>query len=180
MKRRGTVDKALYLDSTGEGHTPDFNPNVLCNPRQVLPHSWDSFFLLLFSCLFYCNCDLWGREGDNCSLVENILGVAYFNRSPLSSQKACWWKHSCLPGLISILLGSSWALGNSACSRHPQWHQETALKWGISLNGRDSPRFPGIQYSSTGIPRVQGSWLIFFFFLLVSFFTSENSQTKVF
>lgn len=59
------MDKVLYLDSTDEGPAPDFNPNMLYNPRQVPPLSWVSSFLLLFACLLYCNCDLWGREGDN-------------------------------------------------------------------------------------------------------------------
>lgn len=65
MKQRGRVDTVLYSDSTDESLTPDFNPDILCKPKQVPPLSWDSSFLLLFACLFYCNCDLWGREGDS-------------------------------------------------------------------------------------------------------------------
>lgn len=52
------------------------------------------------------------------------------------------------------------------------------MEWGISLNGRDSPSFPGIQYSSIGIPKIQSSWLIFFSFGFVFHF--RKNQTKAF
>lgn len=65
MKQRGTVGKALYWDSADEGPTADFNPNMLCNSRQVSPVSWALSFLLLFAFLLYSNFDLWGSTGDN-------------------------------------------------------------------------------------------------------------------
>lgn len=74
---------------------------------------------------------------------------------------------------------SSWQLW---CSRHPQWHQEMALKWGIFLNGRDSPYFPNPRPKRVALefPEFRAVGWFFFLLFLVLFFSSENSYTSLF
>lgn len=61
---RGSAWGAVFRLSRA-GFYSDLNPDTVCNPRQVLPLSWESSFLLEFACLLQCTCDLWGREEDN-------------------------------------------------------------------------------------------------------------------
>lgn len=162
MEWRGTADRVLYSDSTGEGPTPDFNPDTLCIPRQVPPLSWDSSFLLLLACLLQCTCDLWGREEDNvpqlrtfweCLTWTEVLWAARSlagENTPVSLASATFCQEAAELLAALMLQASSVAPGNgSEVGDFPEW-----------------PRFPifsqsKTQESSPGIPRIQSSWLIF-------------------
>ena len=142
MKWRGTVDKVLYSDSADEGPAPDFNPNTLCNPRQVPPLSWDSSFLLLFACLVYCNYDLWGREGDNVPWLripgsgllqqksseqpEGLLVKTLLSPRPhqhLAGKQLSSWQ-------LCMLQASSVAPGNcSEVGDFPEWQGFPTFSW---------------------------------------------------
>lgn len=104
-----------------------------CVTPEASSSSFQGFiFPLFFVCLLYCNCDFWGREGNNVPWLRTSWELLQQKSS--EQPEGLLVKTLLCSGLISILLESSWAFNKLASSRHLQWHQETALKWGISLN----------------------------------------------
>lgn len=167
---RGSAWGAVFRLSRA-GFYSDLNPDTVCNPRQVLPLSWESSFLLEFACLLQCTCDLWGREEDNVPKLRTFwecLGrteVLWAAGALLVKTLLPPWPHQ----YFARKQLSSWQLW---CSRHPQWHQETALKGGIFLNGRDSPHFPNLRSKTVALefPEIREVGWFFFSFFLCGFF----------